>query len=106
MSSPKLLSRRATFSMRAPDTNPPFHGDNDSCYLCNPTDLLRYFSSVVCPLRERSAWAPATELSLRRRNMDSCTQALSDPVVHLSSGASPKRDSRLPPFGQAPRDSS
>jgi SAM-dependent methyltransferase len=31
------------FSMRTPDTVPPFHADNDACYLCNPIDLARYF---------------------------------------------------------------
>ena len=29
--------------MREPDITPPFHADNDACYLCNPTDLILYF---------------------------------------------------------------
>jgi SAM-dependent methyltransferase len=39
----KLASPEATFTMRTPDTKPPFHSDNDACYLCNPVDLARYF---------------------------------------------------------------
>ena len=39
----KLLDPLPTFSMRTPDTVPPFHGDNDACYLCNPTDLVKFF---------------------------------------------------------------
>jgi SAM-dependent methyltransferase len=41
----KLASSEPEFTMRAPDTLPPFHGDNDACYLCNPIDLERYFGS-------------------------------------------------------------
>ena len=45
--------RPAQFLMREPDPNPPFHGDNDACYLCNPMDLLRWAEQVpgVRPLR-------------------------------------------------------
>ena len=39
----KLLSPSPQFLMRTPDNRPPFHGDNDSCYLCNSVDLERYF---------------------------------------------------------------
>jgi hypothetical protein len=39
----KLVSSEASFTMRTPDTEPPFHSDNDACYLCNPVDLARYF---------------------------------------------------------------
>ncbi|HSU67035.1 MAG TPA: class I SAM-dependent methyltransferase [Tepidisphaeraceae bacterium] len=39
----KLLRRRPEFLMRSPDLRPPFHADNDACYLCNPTDLIAYF---------------------------------------------------------------
>ena len=39
----KLLRRRPHFSMRQPDDRPPFHADNDACYLCNPTDLIAFF---------------------------------------------------------------
>ena len=39
--------------MREPDPNPPFHGDNDACYLCNPMDLLRWAEQIpgVRPVR-------------------------------------------------------
>ena len=39
----KLARRTPSFTMRTPDPNPPFHGDNDACYLCNPVDLVAYF---------------------------------------------------------------
>ena len=42
----KMAIREATFSMRTPDTVPPFHADNDACYLCNPLDLTKYFSQA------------------------------------------------------------
>jgi SAM-dependent methyltransferase len=41
--SAKLVQRTPHFTMREPDTRPPFHGDNDACYMCNPTDLISYF---------------------------------------------------------------
>jgi SAM-dependent methyltransferase len=41
----KLARRRPDFTMREPDDTPPFHSDNDACYLCNPTDLIAYFRS-------------------------------------------------------------
>jgi SAM-dependent methyltransferase len=41
--STKLLRRTPRFTMREPDTTPPFHGDNDACYMCNPSDLIAYF---------------------------------------------------------------
>jgi len=41
----KSLSRRARFTMRQPDLTPPFVADNDACYLCNPLDLVRFFSA-------------------------------------------------------------
>ncbi len=41
----KKLSSQPSFTMRVPDLNPPFHADNDSCYLLNPIDLQKYFSS-------------------------------------------------------------
>jgi SAM-dependent methyltransferase len=42
----KLLRHSPRFTMRSPDTVPPFHADNDACYLCNPIDLIRYFEQV------------------------------------------------------------
>lgn len=44
----KLIHHGITFTMRDPDTVPPFHGDNDACYLCNPTDLVKFFSLHGC----------------------------------------------------------
>ncbi len=41
----KVLSPAPRLLMREPDLRPPFHADNDACYLCNPTDLIRYFRS-------------------------------------------------------------
>lgn len=43
----KLFSekRRVRFLMRTPDTRPPFHADNDSCYYCNPMDILNWARS-------------------------------------------------------------
>lgn len=42
----KLLSGRPSFTMRTPDTMPPFHSDNDASYLCNPTDIIAWFRSA------------------------------------------------------------
>ena len=44
--SQKLLTPGPTFTMRIPDDRPPFHADNDACYLCNPVDLVRYFKRL------------------------------------------------------------
>ncbi len=44
----KLMARQPHFSMREPDLKPPFHADNDACYLCNPVDLLKFFRSQGC----------------------------------------------------------
>src|SRR5262249_51641449 len=44
----KLMESRPRFSMREPDLRPPFHSDNDACYLCNPVDLIRFFRSQGC----------------------------------------------------------
>jgi len=41
----KSLSARTHFTMREPDLRPPFVADNDACYLCNPLDLVRFFSA-------------------------------------------------------------
>jgi SAM-dependent methyltransferase len=58
----KTLSRRPTFTLREPDTRPPFSADNDAVYLCNPLDLTRYFRRRGCTvLRDakpgRPGWA-------------------------------------------------
>jgi hypothetical protein len=39
----KLVQQTPRFTMRDPDTTPPFHSDNDACYLCNPTDVIAFF---------------------------------------------------------------
>lgn len=44
----KVTSHKPAFSMRKPDTVPPFHADNDACYLCNPTDFLKFFPKYDC----------------------------------------------------------
>ena len=49
----KLLHRAPRFTMREPDTTPPFHADNDACYLCNPTDLIRYFQGLGYRIERR-----------------------------------------------------
>jgi SAM-dependent methyltransferase len=41
----KLIARGPRFSMREPDLTPPFHSDNDACYLCNPVDLVKFVRS-------------------------------------------------------------
>ncbi len=35
----KVLSPEVRFTMRRPDLHPPFHADNDACFLCNPLDV-------------------------------------------------------------------
>lgn len=44
----KSLSPHASFDMREPDINPPFHADNDACYKCNPIDLEKYLTGHGC----------------------------------------------------------
>jgi SAM-dependent methyltransferase len=41
------------FLPRQPDGQPPFHGDNDACYLCNPMDLIAWARQTpgVRPIR-------------------------------------------------------
>lgn len=46
----KILSPNVSFTMREPDLTPPFHGDNDACYLCNPIDVSRYLSKKNCKI--------------------------------------------------------
>ncbi|MBC8106114.1 MAG: class I SAM-dependent methyltransferase [Anaerolineae bacterium] len=46
----KLLRRGYSFSFREPDLRPPFHADNDACYLCNPIDIVRYYRSRGCTI--------------------------------------------------------
>ena len=51
----KALSSKVQFTMRVPDTRPPFHGDNDACYLCNPLDLARFFRASGCHITQNGA---------------------------------------------------
>jgi SAM-dependent methyltransferase len=44
----KLVNPQITFTMRVPDQVPPFNADNDACYLCNPTDIARFFRQHNC----------------------------------------------------------
>jgi SAM-dependent methyltransferase len=44
----KSLCPIPKFVMRVPDSTPPFHGDNDSCYMCNPIDLVKFFRFNNC----------------------------------------------------------
>lgn len=44
----KLLSKEATFTMREPDLIPPFHADNDACYVCNPIDFIKFLPTQGC----------------------------------------------------------
>jgi len=41
----KLFNDKPEFLMRTPETVPPFYADNDACYLCCPTDLVRFFAA-------------------------------------------------------------
>jgi SAM-dependent methyltransferase len=50
----KVLSRRPQFIMRQPDTVPPFHADNDACYLCCPSDLLAHFRLLRWTIERRT----------------------------------------------------
>jgi SAM-dependent methyltransferase len=60
----KLLARRPHFLMREPDLRPPFHADNDACYVCNPVDLVKFFRSRGCPILRngRYGWPPLSWL--------------------------------------------
>ena len=37
-----FIKKEPCFLMRIPDTNPPFHADNDSTWYCNPMDILNW----------------------------------------------------------------
>jgi len=57
----KLFNGKPDFLMRTPDSVPPFYADNDACYLCNPTDLMRFFAvnglrTVKNGKKGRPAW--------------------------------------------------
>ncbi len=44
----KILDSQATFTMREPDLKPPFHSDNDACYLANPIDFIKFLPTLNC----------------------------------------------------------
>jgi SAM-dependent methyltransferase len=45
-----MISLEPRFEMRQPDLVPPFHADNDACYLCNPFDIVKYLRPRGCEL--------------------------------------------------------
>ena len=49
----KLLARTPRLLMRTPDRRPPYHADNDACYLCCPTDLIRHFRALGWRIERR-----------------------------------------------------
>jgi SAM-dependent methyltransferase len=44
----RAFSSEPLFELREPDLNPPFHSDNDACYLCNPIDVARFLEANGC----------------------------------------------------------
>lgn len=44
----KLLDSKVTFTMREADIRPPFHADNDACYLSNPIDFVKFLPTQNC----------------------------------------------------------
>ena len=48
-------ARDVRFILREPDLTPPFHADNDACYLCNPVDLVKFFRWRGCRILRCSA---------------------------------------------------
>ncbi len=46
----RSLSRRPILQMREPDLRPPFHSDNDACFVCNPLDLSKFFRAHNCEI--------------------------------------------------------
>jgi SAM-dependent methyltransferase len=51
----KSFERDPRFLMREPDLVPPFHGDNDAVYLCNPLDVSKYFRKQGCHVLRSAA---------------------------------------------------
>jgi SAM-dependent methyltransferase len=48
----RSFSSKPVLQMRVPDLRPPFHGDNDACFVCNPIDLARYLKAHGCRVRQ------------------------------------------------------
>ncbi|MDJ0733708.1 MAG: class I SAM-dependent methyltransferase [Nostocaceae cyanobacterium] len=53
----KLLAQKATFTMRKPDIKPPFHSDNDACYVCNPIDFVKFLPTQNCEIIQNGFYA-------------------------------------------------
>jgi SAM-dependent methyltransferase len=51
----KTFARESRFIMRDPDVIPPFHGDNDAMYLCNPLDVSKYLRNQGCQMLRTTA---------------------------------------------------
>ncbi len=49
-------SGQTNFLMRIPDPVPPFHGDNDACYLCNPMDVAAHLKRQGCRIEQYGAY--------------------------------------------------
>jgi SAM-dependent methyltransferase len=60
----KLFESRPSFTMRIPDLTPPFHADNDACYLCNPIDLVRFFRTSGFRILRRGKYGRSDASSL------------------------------------------
>lgn len=46
----RSISRTPVLQMREPDLRPPFHSDNDACFVCNPLDLANFFRAHGCEI--------------------------------------------------------
>jgi SAM-dependent methyltransferase len=46
----RSLARKPVLQMREPDLRPPFHSDNDACFVCNPLDLAKFFRAHGCEI--------------------------------------------------------
>lgn len=51
----KVVFGTPEFTLRRPDLRPPFHGDNDAVYLCNPLDLKRHLRECGCQVLRDTA---------------------------------------------------
>jgi len=51
----KTFEREPCFIMREPDLVPPFHGDNDAVFLCNPLDVSKYLRMQGCQVLRSTA---------------------------------------------------
>jgi hypothetical protein len=56
----KAFEREPRFLLREPDLVPPFHGDNDAVYRCNPLDVARYLRRRGCTILRTVALGRST----------------------------------------------